>query len=108
MLERPQPHSAGLLGTHGSFVATVRVPDEGFGDTSRVSPHEVELIVREVDLDTCAVYVDGHKCGWIHQDGHYYVALAGDIPEHAHECGHALLWDQAAAMLLLQTGGPAH
>lgn len=100
MLERPRPHSAALLGTHGSIMATVRVPDGGFAGTSQVSQHEVELIVREVDLDTCAVYVDGRKRGWIHRDGHYFVALAGEIPERARDCGHSLLWDEAATMLL--------
>jgi len=65
---------------------------------------EVQLVAREVDLDTCAVYVDGRKQGWIHRDGHYYVAFAGEIPERARDCGHALLWDEAAALLLAATG----
>ena len=100
MLGSANSQSTSFLRTHGSFVATVRVPDDGFGDASTASPHEVQLVVREVDLDTCAVYLDGRKCGWVHRDGHYFVALAGDIPERAHDCGHALLWDEAAAMLL--------
>jgi hypothetical protein len=103
MLERPSPRSAGVLGTHGSMVVTVRVPYEARAGCPS-SMHEVELIAREVDLDTCAVFVDGRRCGWIHRDGHYYVAFAGEIPERAQECGHALLWDQAAAMLLAHDG----
>jgi len=100
MLERPDPRSARVLGTHGSAVATVRVPDEGNPGAPGCTTREIVLVVREVDLDTCVVFVDGRKRGWIHRDGHYYVALAGEIPERAHECGHALLWDEAAAMLL--------
>jgi hypothetical protein len=103
MLERPSPRSAGVLGTHGSMVVTVRVPDDARAGCP-TSMHEVELIAREVDLDTCAVFVNGHRCGWIHRDGHYYVAFAGEIPERAQECGHALLWDEAAAMLLAHDG----
>lgn len=103
MLERPTPRPAGVLGTHGSMIATVRMPDDGRADTMGARPREVQLVAREVDLDTCAVYVDGRKRGWIHRDGHYYVAYAGDYPERAHECGHGLLWDEAAAMLLSET-----
>ncbi|GAA4171440.1 hypothetical protein GCM10022287_10760 [Gryllotalpicola koreensis] len=99
MLERPTPRTAGVLGTHGSMVANVRVPDE--------EPHVVQLVAREVDIDTCAVYVDGRKRGWIHRDGHYYVAYSGQIPERAHDCGHALLWDEAAALLLMATESAA-
>lgn len=95
MLERPTPHTAEVLGTHGSIVATVRVPAEEL--------HEVQLVAREVDLSTCAVYVDGRQRGWIHRDGHYYVAYSGQIPERARDCGHALLWDEAAALLLTAT-----
>lgn len=106
MLERPAPRSAGVLGTHGSIVATVRVAEQGPTDAgpSRGEVREVQLVAREVDLDTCAVYVDGRKQGWIHRDGHYYVAFAGEIPERARDCGHALLWDEAAALLLAATG----
>jgi hypothetical protein len=100
MLERPTPRTAGVLGTHGTMSAVVRVAAEGPGDVAFASTREVELVVREVDLDTCAVYHDGRKCGWIHRDGRYYIAFSGEIPERAHECGHALLWDEAAAMLL--------
>jgi len=107
MLERPMPRAAGVLGTHGSVVATVRVPDEGRGAALGAGPHEVEIVAREVDLDTCAVFLDGRKRGWIHRDGHYYVAYAGEIPERARECGHALLWDEAAALLLTATGQTA-
>lgn len=85
------------------MIATVRVPDGGRTDRSGDSLHEVELVAREVNLDTCAVYVDGCMRGWIHRDGHYYVAYAGQILEGARECGHALLWDEAAAMLLTAT-----
>lgn len=107
MLERPTPRPAGVLGTHGSIVATVRVPSEGRADTSSGSMREVQLVAREVDLDTCSVSVGGHTCGWIHRDGHYYVAYTGTIPGHAHECGHALLWDEAVAMLLSESeAGP--
>ncbi|HEY0248405.1 MAG TPA: hypothetical protein VGC45_09105 [Gryllotalpicola sp.] len=101
MLEPSPPRAAGVLGTHGSIVATVRVPARA--DTSGSGPREVELLAREVDLDTCVVFVDGRMRGWIHRDGHYYVAFAGEIPERARECGHALLWDEAAAMLLAAT-----
>jgi hypothetical protein len=104
MLERPAPRSASVLGTHGSVVATVRVAGQGPADTSGPTLREVQLVAREVDLDTCSVYVDGRKRGWIHRDGHYYVAFAGEIPERARDCGHALLWDEAAAMLLTATG----
>jgi hypothetical protein len=104
MLERPAPRSASVLGTHGSVVATVRVAGQGPADTSGPTLREVQLVAREVDLDTCAVYVDGRKRGWIHRDGHYYVAFAGEIPERARDCGHALLWDEAAALLLTATG----
>lgn len=100
MLERLPPRSARVLGTHGSAVVTVRVPDDRSLAAPGSAAREVVLVVREVDLDTCAVFVDGRKLGWIHRDGHYYVALAGEIPERARECGHALLWDEAAAMLL--------
>ncbi|MCL2795249.1 MAG: hypothetical protein FWD85_08085 [Microbacteriaceae bacterium] len=99
MLEQSRRRTAEVLGTHGSVVAVVRVPDEGRGDTSGVSPHEVELVAREVDLDTCALYRGTTRLGWIRRDGHYYLALVGE-PGHPHECGHALLWDEAAAMLL--------
>lgn len=104
MLERATRRSAGVLGTHGSIVAIVRVPDDGPGDGAAGGLHEVELIAREVDLDTCAVYVDGRMRGWIHRDGHYYVAYRGQIPERARECGHSLLWDAAAAKLLAAPG----
>jgi hypothetical protein len=101
MLERPAPRPAGVLGTHGSTLATVRVP------RADGAPFEVQLVAREVDLDTCAVYVDGRKRGWIHHEGHYYVAYAGQIPEYAHDCGHSLLWDEAAALLLSAAPAPA-
>lgn len=107
MLERSAPRSAGLLGTHGSFVVTIRVPAEGspaLADVLDAALREVELVVREVDLDTCSVYLDGRKQGWIRRDGHYYVAFAGEIPDRAEECGHALLWDEAAVMLLSRAG----
>lgn len=100
MIERSAPRSAGVLGTHGSMSVVVRVAPEDRGETLFGSTREVELVVREVDLDTCAVFHDGHKCGWIHRDGRYYVAYSGEIPERAQECGHSLLWDEAAAMLL--------
>lgn len=103
MLERPNPRAAGVLGTHGSMVATVRVPNEGRTGIAASAMHEVKLVAREVDLDTAAVYVDGRRRGWIHRDGHYYVAYAGQIPERARDCGHALLWDEAAALLLTAT-----
>jgi hypothetical protein len=85
------------------MLARVRMPDDGAADGLGERPREVELVVREVSLDTCAVYADGRMRGWIHRDGHFYVALAGQIPERARECGHALLWDEAAALLLAAT-----
>ena len=96
MIERPHPRAAEVLGSHGSVVATLRVPDDRNG---MVCPHEVEIVAREVSIDTCAVYVDTAMVGWIRRDGHYYLALTGE-PGDVHECGHALLWDEAAAMLL--------
>jgi hypothetical protein len=96
MIERPRPRPAEVLGSHGSVIATLRVPEERGGMTS---PHEVRVVAREVSIDTCAVYVDDARVGWIRRDGHYYLALAGD-PAHMRECGHALLWDEAARMLL--------
>lgn len=96
MIEQPHPRPAEVLGSHGSVVATLRVPEDRNG---MLRPHEVQIVAREVSIDTCAVYVDDAMLGWIRRDGHYYLALTGDAA-HQHECGHALLWDEAAAMLL--------
>jgi hypothetical protein len=103
MLERPAPRAAGVLGTHGSLSVTLRLPDDDLAVFPGDALHEVQVVAREVDLDTCAVFVDGRKRGWIHRDGHYYVAYSGEIPERAHDCGHAMLWDEAAALLLTAT-----
>ncbi|WP_022881037.1 hypothetical protein [Gryllotalpicola ginsengisoli] len=105
MLEPPHPRSAEVLGTHGSMLATVRVPAQDRADSSSARTESVELVAREVDLDTCAIYVDGRMRGWIHRDGHAYVALAGTVPEKAKDCGHSLLWDEAAALLLAAAAG---
>lgn len=103
MLERPVPRAAGVLGTHGSLSVTLRLPEDDLAAVPGGSGNVVQVVVREVDLDTCAVFVDGRKRGWIHRDGHYYVAYSGEIPERARNRGHALLWDEAAILLLTAT-----
>jgi len=71
-----------------------------FHDVIRIIPLTV------VDLGNVVqeIRLDGQVIGFIHRAGHIFVALSGAQMDRAEECGQSLLWDKAAAALVITLG----
>ena len=61
----------------------------------------VELVVVHRDDELDEIDLDRRVLGYIQQAGSVYVALLGERLDRAEECGQSLLWERAAAYLVL-------
>lgn len=55
-------------------------------------------------LTTEEIRLHGHVIGFIHCAGLVFVALAGTRLDQAVECDQSLVWDEAAARLIIESG----
>ncbi|MCU1508191.1 MAG: hypothetical protein JWQ12_456 [Glaciihabitans sp.] len=58
-----------------------------------------EPVISLVSEDVYSVMTEHTTLGYIHQVGHVYVALSGDVLSHAVEVGQSLSWDRAVQMV---------
>jgi hypothetical protein len=68
-------------------------------DGDRLDTVELVVVHRDDELDE--IDLDRRILGYIQQAGSVFVALLGERLDRAEECGQSLLWDRAAAYLVL-------
>ncbi|MFC4242510.1 hypothetical protein ACFOYW_03915 [Gryllotalpicola reticulitermitis] len=91
------PMAAHIARRPGELVAlTVRIPIHTLAAADIL---EVPVLVHELDANTTEVLIDGSTVGYIHFDGHHFVALSGPTLEAGVPCGAGDLWDQALGRL---------
>jgi len=80
------------------LAVTVRIPVDTLVPGSNIL--EVPVVVHYIDPDTTEVLINGEVIGYIHYDGHNFVASTGHRLEDAQQCGRTTdLWDHAVARL---------
>ena len=84
--------------TQDMLALTVRVPVHTLLPGSDIL--EVPVVVHYLTPDTTEVLINGEIIGYIHYDGHNFMALTGPRIEDAQQCGRTTdLWDHAVARL---------
>lgn len=88
------PHDGALVTT----ITWVRVKSR---DETRV----IRLTTIRHDDQTEEIRLDGKVIGFVHRAGLIFVALIGSRLDRALECAQSVMWDGAAAELIIESGG---